>query len=186
MFYTRGMELLSAVTSLFPVLVSSLFPMSYVSLSFMIHCPFKILYHVNNAYTANMYRSQLIYKKYKSFLHVGLSILFYSWESKISFLNILFHALSISVIRKCEPLKNDDDRMKIDTLGYIGIFASTIGLYSINKIHYVLSLYFYFISNTIHQMELYDGLTNSVVNLLLITPQYLLLLGYETNNMLHK
>ena len=30
-------------------------------------------------------------------------------------------------------------------------------------------------------MDLYDGLTNSVVNLLLITPQYLLLLGYETN-----
>ena len=75
MFYTRGMELLSAVTSVFPVLVSSLFPMSYVSLSFMIHCPFKILYHVNNAYSANTYRSQLIYKKYKSFLHVGLSIL---------------------------------------------------------------------------------------------------------------
>ena len=181
MFYTRGIELLSATTSLFPVLVSSLFPTSYISLSFMIHCPFKILYHVNNAYSENMYKSEIIYKKYKSFLHVGLSILFYSWERKISFLNILFHALSVSVIRKCEPLKNYDDRMKIDTLGYIGIFASTIGLYSINKIHYVISLYFYFISNTIYQADLYDGLTNSIVNLLLITPQYLLLLGYETS-----
>ena len=93
MFYTRGIELLSATTSLFPVLVSSLFPMSYISLSFMIHCPFKILYHVNNAYSENMYKSEIIYKKYKSFLHVGLSILFYSWERKISFLNILAFVL---------------------------------------------------------------------------------------------
>ena len=29
-------------------------------------------------------------------------------------------------------------------------------------------------------MELYGEFTNNVVNLLLITPQYLLLLGYET------
>ena len=180
MIYTRGMELLSATTSLLPVLVSSFFPVSYASIACVVHCPFKFLYHVHNAYSANTYRSQLIYKKYKSFLHVGLSVLFYAQKEKISFLNILFHVLSTSLIRKSEPLKNSDDLININVCGYIGIFASTISLYSINKIHYVLSLYFYLMSNTIYQMELYSEFTDSVVNLLLITPQYLLLLGYET------
>jgi hypothetical protein len=179
MFYTRGIELLSATTSLLPVLVSSFFPISYASVACVVHCPLKFSYHVYNAYNANAYKSELIYKKYKSLLHVGLSILFYAQEHKISFLNILFHALSISLIRKCEPLKNKDDRMKINACGYIGIFASTISLYSINKIHYILSVYFYFIANTIHQTELYDGFTDSIVNLLLVTPQYVLLLGYQ-------
>ena len=180
MFYTRGMELLSATTSLLPVLVSSFFPISYASIAWMIHCPFKCSYHIHNAYSANTYKSQLIYKRYKSFTHVGLSVLFYAQKEKISFLNILFHVLSISLIRKSEPLKNSDDLVKINACGYIGIFASTISLYSINKIHYILSLYFYFMSNTIYQMELYGGFTDNIVNLLLVTPQYLLLLGYET------
>jgi len=179
MFYTRGIELLSATTSLLPVLVSSFFPVSYASIAWVIHCPFKFSYHVYNAYNANTYKSELIYKKYKSFLHIGLSILFYAQEYKISFLNILFNALSISLIRKCEPLRNEDDKMKINACGYIGIFASTISLYSINKIHYILSIYFYFVANTIHQTELYDGFTDSIVNLLLVTPQYVLLLGYQ-------
>ena len=178
MFYTRGIELLSATTSLLPVLVSSFFPISYASVACVVHCHLKFSYHVYHAYDANTYKSELIYKKYKSLLHVGLSILFYAQEYKISFLNILFHALSISLIRKSEPLRNKDDRMKINVCGYIGIFASTISLYSINKIHYILSIYFYFVANTIHQTELYDGFTDSMVNLLFVTPQYVLLLGY--------
>ncbi|QOR60587.1 hypothetical protein [Bathycoccus sp. RCC716 virus 3] len=179
MIYTRGIELLSATTSLLPVIVSSFFPISYASVACVVHCPLKFLYHVHNAYSANTYRSQLIYKKYKSFLHVGLSILFYAQEYKVSFLNIVFHILSISLIRQSEPLKNNEDLMKINACGYIGIFASTISLYSISKIYYVVSLYFYFAANIIYQMELYDGFTDSVVNLLLVTPQYVLLLGYQ-------
>lgn len=179
MIYTRGIELLSATTSLLPVIVSSFFPISYASVACVVHCPLKIWYHVHNAYSANTYRSQLIYKKYKSFLHVGLSILFYAQKHKVSFINILFHVLSISLIRQSEPLKNKEDLMKINACGYIGIFASTISLYSINKIHYILSMYFYLMSNTIYQMELYSEFTDSVVNLLLVTPQYLLLLGYQ-------
>ena len=179
MIYTRGIELLSATTSLLPIVVSSFFPISYASVACVVHCPLKIWYHVHNAYSTNMYKSQLIYKKYKSFLHVGLSILFYAQEHKVSFLNILFHVLSTSLIRKSEPLKNNDDLININVCGYIGIFASTISLYSINKIHYILSMYFYLMSNTIYQMELYSEFTDSVVNLLLVTPQYLLLLGYQ-------
>lgn len=180
MAYTRNIELLSAVTSLIPMLVSYFFPLNYASMACILHCPFKCRYHIYNAFNANKYRSQLVYKRYRSFVHVGFLVFHYAWNDRIRFLYTLFNLLAISVIRISNPLTDTRDMKYINSFSVIGIFNSIIYIYHKSKMYFMLSTYFYIMAFVINEDKLYGGLSDSIVNLLLVVPQYLLLANYNT------
>lgn len=179
MAYPRNIELLSAVTSLTPMVVSYFFPVNCASMACILHCPFKCRYHIYNAFNANKYKSQIVYKRYRSFVHVGFMVLHYARNNRLKFLYTLFNILSVSVIRVSKPLFDERDMVYINSFSIVGIFNSMIYVYYVNKIQFILSLYFYILAFAINEDKTYGGLSDSAVNVLLVVPQYLLLKNYN-------
>ena len=179
MAYTRNIELLSAATSLTPMVVSYFFPVNCASMACILHCPFKCRYHIYNAFNANKYKSQIIYKRHRLFVHVGFMVLHYAWNNRIRFLYTFFNILALSVIRISKPLFDERDMVYINSFSMVGIFNSMIYVYNISKIQFVVSLYFYIYAFALNEDKTYNGFTDSIVNLMLVVPQYLLLANYN-------
>ena len=142
-------EIVSAITSLFPFMILKNFG-SVTS----------VFYHLRK----NKFTFKLMYMS----RHVDLLVLGYLLKGYLDYMELVFNFLSMVIIYTSRSV-HDKRYMDINIL--IGIIKSASSMY---KLHYIISLYVWFVAFIIHYDTLYGRYTDTIVNLLLCPPQYLL------------
>jgi hypothetical protein len=142
------MEIASAITSLFPFMILKNFG-SVTSLFYHLH------------------RNETMYKLVYISRHVDLLVLGYKLKGGFDYTELVFNFLSMIIIYK----SSIHDKRYLDVNLLISVIKSASGM---SKLHYLVSLYFWFLAFIIHYDTIYGKYTNVIVNLLLCPPQYLL------------
>jgi len=141
-------EIVSAITSLFPFMILKNFG-SVTS----------VFYHLRK----NEFTFKLMYMS----RHVDLLVLGYLLKGYLDYMELVFNFLSMVIVYK----SSIRDKRYMDVNILISVIKSTSIMY---KLHYIISLYFWFIAFIIHYDTVYSRYTDILVNLLLCPPQYLL------------
>jgi hypothetical protein len=141
-------ELASAITSLFPFMILE----NFGSVS-------SVFYH--------LHRNETMYKLVYISRHVDLLRLGYVLKGGFDYMDLIFNFLSMIVIYK----SSIHDKRYLDVNLIISVIKSTFGM---PKLHYLVSLYFWFVAFIIHYDTVFGRYTDIIVNLLLCPPQYLL------------
>ena len=141
-------ELASAVTSLFPVMILE----NLGSIS-------SVFYQVH--------RNESMYKLVYISRHLDLLRLGYVLKGDFDYMELVFNFLSMVIIYK----STIHDKRYMDINLIISVIKSTFG---IPKLQYIISVYFWMIAFIIHYDTMYGKYTDIIVNLLLCPPQYLL------------
>ena len=142
-------EIVSAITSLFPFMILKNFG-SVTS----------VFYHLHK----NEFTFKLMYMS----RHVDLLVLGYLLKGYLDYMELVFNFLSMVVIYTSKSVR---DKRYMDINLLISIIKSTS---SMRKLHYIVSLYFWFVAFIIHYDTILGRYTDIPVNLLLCPPQYLL------------
>ena len=142
------LDLISSFTSLFPFMILE----NLGSIS-------SVFYH--------LHRNEFTYKLVYISRHVDFLILGYKLKGTLEYMELLFNFLSMIIIYKA----NVRDKKYMDVNILIGIIKAGYGM---KRFHYIISLYFWFIAFIIHYETILGRYTDTVVNLLLCPPQYLL------------
>lgn len=142
-------EIVSAITSLFPFMILKNFG-SVTS----------IFYHLRK----NEFTFKLMYMS----RHVDLLVLGYLLKGYLDYMELVFNFLSMVVIYTSRSVR---DKRYMDVNLLISVIKSAS---SMRKLHYIISLYVWCITFIIHYDTIYGKYTDTVVNLLLCLPQYLL------------
>jgi len=117
-----------------------------------------IIYHLHS--------NDVTYKTVYIARHIDLLILEYIWN-RLQHIDILFNFLCIIIICK----SGIDDRKYLDVNLIVGVIKSASNM---SRLHYVISLYFWFIAFIIHYDNILGRYSDIAVNLLLCPPQFLL------------
>ena len=141
-------ELASAITSLFPFM----FLENLGSIT-------SVFYHVH--------KNEFMYKLVYISRHLDLLRLGYVLNGGLDYMELIFNFLSIIIIYK----SNTDDKKYMDVNLMIGVIKSTSAM---PKLHYIVSLYFWFMACIVHYDTIFGRYTDIIVNILLCPPQYLL------------
>lgn len=141
-------EIVSAITSLFPFMILKNFG-SVTS----------IFYHLRK----NEFTFKLMYMS----RHVDLLVLGYLLKGYLDYMELVFNFLSMVIVYKSSV--HDKKYMDVNLL--ISVIKSASNMY---KLHYIISLYVWCIAFIIHYDTIYGKYTDILVNLLLCLPQYLL------------
>jgi len=141
-------EIVSAITSLFPLMILNNFG-SVTSMFYHLH------------------KNEFTYKLVYISKHVDLLFLGYLLKGYLDYMEFIFNFLSMVIVYKSSV--HDKKYMDINLL--ISVIKSTS---SMRKLHYIVSLYFWFIAFIIHYDTIFGRYTDILVNLLLCPPQYLL------------
>ena len=99
--------------------------------------------------------------------HIDLIRLGYVLKGGFDYMELVFNFLSIVIIYK----SSIHDKKYMDVNLIISVIKSTFGM---PKLHYLVSLYFWFVAFIIHYDTIFGRYTDIIVNLLLCPPQYLL------------
>ena len=142
------MKLASAITSLFPFMILKNFG-SVTS----------VCYHLHK----NEFTFKLVYIS----RHIDFLLLGYLLKGYLDYMELIFNFLSMIIIYK----SSIHDKRYLDVNLLISVIKSASGM---SKLHYLVSLYFWFLAFIIHYDTIYGKYTNVIVNLLLCPPQYLL------------
>ena len=142
------MEIASAITSLFPFMILKNFG-SVTSLFYHLH------------------RNETMYKLVYISRHVDLLRLWYVLKGGFDYMELVFNFLSVVIVYK----SRFHDKKYLDVNLLISVIKSASGM---SKLHYLVSLYFWFLAFIIHYDTIYGKYTNVIVNLLLCPHQYLL------------
>ncbi|ADQ91276.1 hypothetical protein BpV2_109c [Bathycoccus sp. RCC1105 virus BpV2] len=142
------MKIASAITSLFPFMI------------------LENLGSVTNMFY-HLHRNETMYKLVYISRHVDLLWLGYVLKGGFDYTELVFNFLSIVIIYK----SNIHDKKYLDVNLIISVIKSAFGM---SKLHYLVSLYFWFLAFIIHYDTLFGRYTDIIVNLLLCPPQYLL------------
>lgn len=142
------MKIASAITSLFPFMILK----NFGSVS-------SVFYH--------LHRNETMYKLVYISRHVDLLRLGYVLKGGFDYMELVFNFLSIVIIYK----SNIHDKKYLDVNLIISVIKSAFGM---SKLHYLVSLYFWFVAFIIHYDTIFGRYTDIIVNLLLCPPQYLL------------
>jgi hypothetical protein len=141
-------EIVSAITSLFPLMILNNFG-SVTSMFYHLH------------------KNEFTYKLVYMSRHVDLLVLGYLLKGYLDYMELVFNFLSMVIVYKSSV--HDKKYMDINLL--ISVIKSTS---SMRKLHYIVSLYCWFIAFIIHYDTIFGRYTDILVNLLLCPPQYLL------------
>ena len=141
-------ELTSAITSLFPFMILE----NLGSIT-------SVFYH--------LHRNEIMYKLVYISRHIDLLRLSYMLKGSLDYMEVLFSFLSMVIIYK----SGIHDKKYMD----VNLIVSVIrGAFGMPKLHYLVSLYFWFIAFIIHYDMVCGKYTDIIVNLMLCPPQYLL------------
>lgn len=140
-------KIVSVITSVFPFMILG----NFSNLT-------NIIYHLHS--------NDVTYKTVYIARHIDLLILEYIWN-QLQHIDILFNFLCIIIICK----SGIDDRKYLDVNLIVGVIKSASNM---SRLHYVISLYFWFIAFIIHYDNILGRYSDIVVNLLLCPPQFLL------------
>lgn len=141
-------EIVSAITSLFPLMILNNFG-SVTSMFYHLH------------------KNEFTYKLVYMSRHTDLLVLGYLLKGYLDYMEFIFNFLSMVIIYKSSV----HDKRYMDVNLLISVIKSTS---SMRKLHYIVSLYFWFVAFIIHYDTIFGRYTDIVVNLLLCPPQYLL------------
>jgi len=150
------MKIASVVTSIFPFMILK----NFGSIT-------SIVYYI--------YENEITFKTVYIARHVDLLVLGYNLKGYLDYMEIIFNLLSVVIVYK----SRFHDKRYLDVNLLISVIKSASGM---QKLHYIISLYFWFIAFIIHYDTIYGKYTNAIVNMLLCPPQYLLknnLLGLQ-------
>jgi len=140
-------KIVSTITSVFPFMILG----NFSNLT-------NIIYHLHS--------NDVTYKTVYIARHIDLLILEYIWN-RLQHIDILFNFLCIIIICK----SGIDDRKYLDVNLIVGVIKSASNM---SRLHYVISLYFWFIAFIIHYDNILGRYSDIAVNLLLCPPQFLL------------
>ena len=150
------MKIASVVTSIFPFMILK----NFGSIT-------NIVYYI--------YENEFTFKTVYIARHVDLLVLGYNLKGYLDYMEIIFNLLSVVIVYK----SRFRDKRYLDVNLLISVIKSASGM---QKLHYLISLYFWFLAFIIHYDTIYGKYTNAIVNILLCPPQYLLknnLLGLQ-------
>lgn len=150
------MKIASVVTSIFPFMILK----NFGSIT-------SIVYYI--------YENEFTFKTVYIARHVDLLVLGYNLKGYLDYMEIIFNLLSVVIVYK----SRFRDKRYLDVNLLISVIKSASGM---QKLHYLISLYFWFLAFIIHYDTIYGKYTNAIVNMLLCPPQYLLknnLLGLQ-------
>ena len=142
------MKIASVVTSIFPFMILK----NFGSIT-------SIVYYI--------YENEITFKTVYIARHVDLLVLGYNLKGYLDYMEIIFNLLSVVIVYK----SRFHDKSYLDANLLISVIKSASGM---QKLHYIISLYFWFIAFIIHYDTIYGNYTNAIVNMLLCPPQYLL------------
>jgi len=142
------MKIASVVTSIFPFMILK----NFGSIT-------SIVYYI--------YENEFTFKTVYIARHVDLLVLGYNLKGYLDYMEIIFNLLSVVIVYK----SRFHDKRYLDVNLLISVIKSASGM---QKLHYIISLYFWFIAFIIHYDTIYGKYTNAIVNMLLCPPQYLL------------
>jgi len=142
------MKIASVVTSIFPFMILK----NFGSIT-------SIVYYI--------YENEITFKIVYIARHVDLLVLGYNLKGYLDYMEIIFNLLSVVIVYK----SRFHDKRYLDVNLLISVIKSASGM---QKLHYIISLYFWFIAFIIHYDTIYGKYTNAIVNMLLCPPQYLL------------
>ena len=142
------MKIASVVTSIFPFMILK----NFGSIT-------NIVYYI--------YENEFTFKTVYIARHVDLLVLGYNLKGYLDYMEIIFNLLSVVIVYK----SRFRDKRYLDANLLISVIKSASGM---QKLHYLISLYFWFIAFIIHYDTIYGKYTNAIVNMLLCPPQYLL------------
>lgn len=142
------MKIASVVTSIFPFMILK----NFGSIT-------NIVYYI--------YENEITFKTVYIARHVDLLVLGYNLKGYLDYMEIIFNLLSVVIVYK----SRFHDKRYLDVNLLISVIKSASGM---QKLHYIISLYFWFIAFIIHYDTIYGKYTNAIVNMLLCPPQYLL------------
>ena len=142
------MKIASVVTSIFPFMILK----NFGSIT-------NIVYYI--------YENEITFKTVYIARHVDLLVLGYNLKGYLDYMEIIFNILSVVIVYK----SRFRDKRYLDVNLLISVIKSASGM---QKLHYIISLYFWFIAFIIHYDTIYGKYTNAIVNMLLCPPQYLL------------
>lgn len=140
-------KIVSVITSVFPFMILG----NFSNLT-------NIIYHLHS--------NDVTYKTVYIARHIDLLILEYVWN-RLQHIDILFNFLCIIIICK----SGIDDRKYLDVNLIVGVIKSASNM---SRLHYVISLYFWFIAFIIHYDNILGRYSDIALNLLLCPPQFLL------------
>ena len=150
------MKIASVVTSIFPFMILK----NFGSIT-------SIVYYI--------YENEITFKTVYIARHVDLLVLGYNLKGYLDYMEIIFNLLSVVIVYK----SRFHDKRYLDVNLLISVIKSASGM---QKLHYIISLYFWFIAFIIQYDTILGRYTNAIVNMLLCPPQYLLknnLLGLQ-------
>ena len=142
------MKIASVVTSIFPFMILK----NFGSIT-------SIVYYI--------YENEFTFKTVYIARHVDLLVLGYNLKGYLDYMEIIFNLLSVVIVYK----SRFHDKRYLDVNLLISVIKSASVM---PKLHYIISLYFWFIAFIIHYDTIYGKYTNAIVNMLLCPPQYLL------------
>ena len=142
------MKIASVVTSIFPFMILK----NFGSIT-------NIVYYI--------YENEFTFKTVYIARHVDLLVLGYNLKGYLDYMEIIFNLLSMVIVYK----SRFHDKRYLDVNLLISVIKSASVM---PKLHYIISLYFWFIAFIIHYDTIYGKYTNAIVNMLLCPPQYLL------------
>jgi hypothetical protein len=142
------MKIASVVTSIFPFMILK----NFGSIT-------SIVYYI--------YENEFTFKTVYIARHVDLLVLGYNLKGYLDYMEIIFNLLSVVIVYK----SRFHDKRYLDVNLLISVIKSASGM---QKLHYIISLYFWFLAFIIHYDTIYGKYTNAIVNILLCPPQYLL------------
>jgi hypothetical protein len=142
------MKIASVVTSIFPFMILK----NFGSIT-------SIVYYI--------YENEFTFKTVYIARHVDLLVLGYNLKGYLDYMEIIFNLLSVVIVYK----SRFRDKRYLDVNLLISVIKSASGM---PKLHYIISLYFWFLAFIIHYDTIYGKYTNAIVNILLCPPQYLL------------
>ena len=150
------MKIASVVTSIFPFMILK----NFGSIT-------SIVYYI--------YENEFTFKTVYIARHVDLLVLGYNLKGYLDYMEIIFNLLSVVIVYK----SRFRDKRYLDVNLLISVIKSASGM---QKLHYIISLYFWFLAFIIQYDTICGKYTNAIVNMLLCPPQYLLknnLLGLQ-------
>ena len=150
------MKIASVVTSIFPFMILK----NFGSIT-------SIVYYI--------YENEITFKTVYIARHVDLLVLGYNLKGYLDYMEIIFNLLSVVIVYK----SRFRDKRYLDVNLLISVIKSASVM---PKLHYLISLYFWFIAFIIQYDTILGRYTNAIVNMLLCPPQYLLknnLLGLQ-------
>jgi hypothetical protein len=122
-----------------------------------------------------IYENEFTFKTVYIARHVDLLVLGYNLKGYLDYMEIIFNLLSVVIVYK----SRFHDKSYLDANLLISVIKSASVM---PKLHYLISLYFWFIAFIIQYDTILGRYTNAIVNMLLCPPQYLLknnLLGLQ-------